>query len=105
MAKKTIYNLTDVPTRALEARGLVDMQLAVGDILIPPGGFAEVEDAEQYKAAIPHFFTHGALHIGELPSEYVALHLEVAATKKLAPVTVLPAKVPATPAALKNETK
>jgi len=64
-----VYNLTDVPTPALSARGLVGARLKVGSVEVLPG---EYRDVPSLSANEQSFLLCGALSVGEPPAWYRA---------------------------------
>lgn len=82
-----VYNLTDVPTTALSARGLVNVPLKVGGVDIPPG---EHRDVRSLGADEQTFLRCGALSVGEPPSWYRA-------QKALVPAPMPPPSPPEEP--------
>lgn len=62
-----VYNLTDVPTPVLEARGLVDTPISVGGKSVQPGGDVTVASLNADEAT---FVQCGALAVGEPPASY-----------------------------------
>jgi hypothetical protein len=67
-----VFNLTDIPTSALEQRGLVNCQLAVGNRMICPGEFVDVEDTPSLRARLRSVVELGALALDRLPAKYVS---------------------------------
>jgi len=65
-----VYNLTDVPTKVLEAQHLVNQHIVVGKELVSPGGSAEVEDTPHQRGSLDHLVAVGALSIDKLPPPY-----------------------------------
>lgn len=66
-----VFNLTDVGTTVLEARGLVSQHIAVAGRMINPGEYADVEDTAMVRAAIAELLQVGALSIDQPPPPYV----------------------------------
>lgn len=64
-----VFNLTDVPTPALAACGLVNASIMVGGCSIPPGGN---DNVERLGADDRRFILCGAISIGEPPPAYRA---------------------------------
>lgn len=66
-----VYNLTDVPTPVLEQRGLNDKQIAVGNRMVAPGEFVEVEDTPDMRSKLEYLLTVQAVSIDNAPPPYV----------------------------------
>ena len=64
-----VYNLTDVSTVALQARGLVGVTIRVGGCDVPPGGFWDVAKLTADERV---YLLSGALCVGEPPAWYRA---------------------------------
>ena len=64
-----VYNLTDVSTPALSARGLVGAKLRAGGVEVLPGGHADVPSLSADEQI---FLLCGALAVGEPPAWYRA---------------------------------
>ena len=62
-----VYNVTDVSTPRLEARGQVNLAVTLGGVLIPPGECREVPP--KYRAEALRYM--GALVVDHLPAEYL----------------------------------
>lgn len=73
-----VFNLTDVSTPALVAQGLVGQQIVVGAQLLPPGGFAEVEDTHHRRQQLASMVALGALSIDKLPPAYIRAKSDMA---------------------------
>lgn len=61
-----VYNLTNTSTDALRNAGLLNVRIKVGDVVIPPGGSADV--AKGSLADVQRLFVCGALSL-EQPEE------------------------------------
>jgi hypothetical protein len=87
-----VWNLTDVPTPALEEQRLVNISIVAAGTVLAPGGDVDVpaSAAHQLKVELSSFLNLGALHIGALPKAYVAAK---AATKKVVKVEPVKAQV------------
>lgn len=83
-----VYNLTDVPTKVLEAQHLVGQSIVVGKELISPGESKEVEDTPHMRTTLEHFLTMGAVAIDTMPPPYVLAKSKVGKTSNV----VQPAK-------------
>lgn len=59
-----VYNLTDVPTPALRAAGLVNVPLKVGGITVQPGESVPIRSA---LGATGRYIRVGAVHVGDAP--------------------------------------
>lgn len=66
-----IYNLTDIETPVLRKAGLVNMTIAVGPALLPPGGELEVGDTEMLRRDILCFTGTGAIALKVRPASYM----------------------------------
>lgn len=67
----TCYNITDVETPELKNKRLVGATLALRNVLISPGGSAEVPDDEMSRRDIKCYVDLGAIAVDVLPAEYV----------------------------------
>jgi hypothetical protein len=65
-----VFNLTDVPTDALQRRGLVNQAFAVGPELLGPG--AEGDFAEADRASLWPLVDLGMAALDTAPPEYTA---------------------------------
>lgn len=66
-----IFNLTDVETPVLKQFGLTQTTIAVGRILIPPGGAVATEADALTLEHLHHFIEKGALAVDVLPPPYI----------------------------------
>ena len=72
-----LTNLTDVETPALKRRCLLDVQIAIGEVLLAPGESVEVPSLKDVKSLVEAFVECGALHVGpKLPDFYVEARLQ-----------------------------
>lgn len=70
MAALTIYNLTDVETPQLKARGLVNQQLIIGRLNLAPGESGTTEDDPMTREHLAGFTRVGAAALNGLPPAY-----------------------------------
>lgn len=66
-----VFNLTDIPTKVLEQRKLIDQGIAVAKRLVRPGEFVEVEDTAHTRACLQDLLQVGAVAIDIPPPAYV----------------------------------
>lgn len=66
-----VFNLTDIPTKVLEQRGLVQQHIVVARRMVNPGEFIEVEDLATTRADLTYLLQIGALAINALPPTYL----------------------------------
>lgn len=66
-----VFNLTDVPTKALLQRKLVDMTVVIGKTAIAPGASAELEGGPHVHHSLKHPLSVGAVAVDDLPKAYV----------------------------------
>lgn len=67
-----VFNLTDIETETLAARGLAGQQIAVGGRIVNPGEFVEVEDTAKVRTDLEYLLQVGAVSIGSPPPPYLA---------------------------------
>lgn len=79
-----VFNLTDMATPELQARGLVNQPLVVGSALVPPGGEVEVADTEILRRDLVCFTGVGALSVGARPPEYLVAKAKRESDERLA---------------------
>lgn len=65
------FNLTDVKTLGLRARGFVNMPLTVGGVTIKPGQSQETPDTDEARRDAATYVAMGALSISRLPQYYL----------------------------------
>jgi hypothetical protein len=61
-----VHNITDVPTQALKAAGLVCVPLRVGGTIVKPG---ESEEVSSLGTNADRFIRVAAIHVGDKPPE------------------------------------
>lgn len=66
-----VFNLTDIPTKVLEQRGLLGQSIAVARRMVNPGEFVEVEDLATTRDGLQYLLQVGALSIDVLPPVYL----------------------------------
>lgn len=66
-----VFNLTDISTKVLEQRKLIDQGIAVAKRLVRPGEFVEVEDTAHTRACLQDLLRVGAVAIDIPPPAYV----------------------------------
>jgi hypothetical protein len=66
-----VFNLTDIPTKVLEQRGLVQQSIAVARRMVNPGEFVEVEDLATTRDGLQYLLQVGALSIDAMPPAYL----------------------------------
>lgn len=79
-----LFNLTDVATPELKARGWVNLPLVVGPVLIMPGDEIEVANTELIRRDIGYYTRSGALAVGARPPEYLVAKARSASDLRLA---------------------
>jgi hypothetical protein len=65
-----VFNLTDVPTKALAQHKLLNQTIVVGGKAIPPGGSVDLEGKRGEVASAHHPLKVGAAAIDDLPRYY-----------------------------------
>lgn len=65
-----VFNLTDVATKVLEQRGLVNQHIAVARRMVNPGEFIEVADLVATRDDLKYLLQVGAMSIDVLPPAY-----------------------------------
>lgn len=66
-----VFNLTDVPTKVLEQRGLTQQHIAVARRMVDPGEFIEVADSATTRDGLAYLLQVGAVSIDTLPPAYL----------------------------------
>jgi hypothetical protein len=67
-----VFNITDAPTSGLDAQGLSNQHLKIGDTVIPKGGSAVIKGTAREQAELQVFIKARAVTIDELPPAYAA---------------------------------
>lgn len=81
-----VYNLTDVPTPALQQRNLVNRHLVVGNRMSNPGEYVDVEDTPSMRARLRSVVELGALALDTLPPRYVMQRQRASQAAGVSPV-------------------
>ena len=79
-----VFNLTDVPTPALQQKGFVSHTFAVGPALLGPGESAEVapEHVQHIKRGLQRLIADGALAMNQPPPSYLVAKDRAKSAKK-----------------------
>lgn len=91
-----VFNLTDIPTKVLEQRGLVKKTIVVGRELVNPGESTEIEDTPRNRGRLQDLLRFGAVAIDKLPPTYAQAYAKEH-PKPVAAQPVLAPKPPSTP--------
>lgn len=90
-----VFNLTDIETKALAQRNLMQQHVAVGDQMLAPGESVDIDDATF--ARIQHHLQElvmvGVLACGEETADYQAAKAQLVATAPTEPASARPALV------------
>jgi hypothetical protein len=66
-----VFNLTDVPTKALVQRKLINQTIVVGRTAISPGSSAELKGEAHEHSSLKHPLSVGAAAMDDLPQVYI----------------------------------
>lgn len=79
-----VFNLTDIETPTLKAKGWLGIQIVVGNANIGPGEEADVGDTAFIRRDLLSFTPHGALSVGVRPPAYLLAQADRASRARLA---------------------
>jgi hypothetical protein len=83
-----VFDLTDVPTKVLEQRGLLNQHISVARRMVNPGEFVEVEDLAATRDGLQYLLQVGALSIDVLPPTYLKARQVAQADASRSPLRV-----------------
>ena len=67
-----VFNITDVPNRALEHQGLVNVSVKVGATVVGPGESVVLRGTAKERSDISSLLRRGAVVVDQLPPSYAA---------------------------------
>lgn len=94
-----VFNLTDVPTKVLEQRGLVNRTIVVGKLVLVPGAHGDSEDTPHIKRKMDFMLKVGALATGTLPPPYALAKAQLQKSQAILPESRIRPVAEAKPAA------